>query len=135
MTNAPILIRVADFAGGPLAVSAEDGQRLRERIAHLLAADSPVALSFAGIEILTGAFLAASVGPFCADFSEADLARLMTFRDIPADHQKSVNLCMKNARRYCANRAAYDAAWKEEMGSLWSGNEHLNLKKHGARQC
>jgi hypothetical protein len=111
-----ILLRVADFTGGPFAVSAEDGQRLREKIAPELAAGLPVALSFAGIEVLSGAFLAASIGPFCADFSEADLARLLTVHDISARDQASVPLCMKNARRYYANRDAYDAAWAEEMG-------------------
>ena len=116
MTNVPVIIRLTDFTGGPFAVSAEDGQRLGERIAPLLAADSPVALSFAGIEILSGAFLAASVSPFCAEFSEAELARLLTVRDISADDLLSVHLCMKNARRYYANRASYDAAWAEEMG-------------------
>jgi hypothetical protein len=112
-----VLIRVADFTGGPFAVSAEDGQRLCARIAPLLNADAPVALSFAEIEVLSGAFLAASVGPFCADFSEADLGRLLTVRDISADDRQSVHLCMKNAGRYYANRAAYDAAWAEEMGA------------------
>ena len=116
MTNNPVLIHLADFAGGPFAVSPEDGQRLSERIAPLLAANTPVTLSFAGIETLSGAFLAASIGPFCADFSEAELVRLLTVRDISADDQTSVNLSMNNARRYYANRDAYDAAWAAEMG-------------------
>lgn len=114
--NAPVPIQIADFTGGPFAVSVEDGQRLCEKIAPLPAAGAPVALSLAGIEVLTGAFLAAAVGPFSADFSDAELARLLTFCDIPADDQSSVNLCMKNARRYYANRGAYDAAWAAEMG-------------------
>jgi len=114
--TAPVAIRVADYTGGPFAVSVADGQRLCERIAPLLQTGTQVALSFAGIEILSGAFLAASVSPFCAEFSEAELARLLTVRDISADDLLSVHLCMKNARRYYANRASYDAAWAEEMG-------------------
>lgn len=36
--TATVTIRVAEFAGGPFAVSAEDGQRLYERISPLLPA-------------------------------------------------------------------------------------------------
>lgn len=118
MTNDPILIRVADFTGRPFAVSAEDGHRLCERIAPLLAADSPVALSFAEIEILSGAFLAASTGRMCADYSEAELARLLTVRDMSASDRETVKRNLANARKYYANRAAYDAAWAEEMGAV-----------------
>ena len=114
--TAAVSMRVTDFTGGPFSVSAEDGQMLHKRIAPLLRAGTTVALSFAGIEILSGAFLAASVSPFCAEFSEAELARLLTVRDISVDDLLVVHLCMKNARRYYANRAAYDAAWAEEMG-------------------
>ncbi len=111
-------VRVADFAGGPFAVSAEDGQRLSERIAPLLAADTPVALSFAGIETLSGAFLAASIGSFCAGYSEAELAQLLTVRDILEGDSAMVQLSLVNARKYYANREAYDAAWAEEMGDV-----------------
>lgn len=114
--TAPVTIRVLDFTGCPFAVSSEDGQRLHERIAHLLAADAPVALSFAGIDVLSGAFLAASIGPFCADYSEAELARLLTVRNISLSDREMVKPNKANARRYYANRAAYDAAWREELG-------------------
>ena len=114
MTNIPVLMHVADFAGGPFAVSVEDGQRLNESIAPLLAANTPVALSFAMIETLSGAFLAASVGPFCADYSEAELAGLLTVRDISSRNQEMVQLSLVNAWKYYANRVAYDAAWAEK---------------------
>jgi len=118
MTNNPVLIHLADFAGSPFAVSAEDGQRLCERIAPLLAAGTPIALSFAGIEVLSGAFLAASIGPFCADYSEAELASLLMICDISARDQEMVQLSLVNARKYYANREAYDAAWAEEMDDV-----------------
>lgn len=114
--NNPVGIHVSAFVGGPFAVAAEDGQMLYKRIAPRLRAGAPVALSFAGIEVLGGAFLAASIGAFCANFSETELTRLLTVRDISAHDQASLNLCMKNARRYYANRDDYDAAWVAETG-------------------
>jgi len=115
MRTAPVVIHVADFTGGPFAVSAGDGRMLHDQTAPPFRASAPAVLSFAGIQIPSGAFLAASIGPFCADFSEADLARLLTVRDISPDDWLSAHLCMKNARRYYANRAACDAAWREEL--------------------
>lgn len=112
----PVAIRVAEFAGGPFAVSAEDGQRLCERIAPLLRASTPVALSFAWIEAVTGAFLNAGLGPLCSDFPEDRLGVLLTLRDISADDRATVERSMRNARAYYANPVAYDAAWREELG-------------------
>ena len=114
--TAPVAIRVADYTGGPFAVSVADGQRLCERIAPLLQAGTQVALSFAGIETVIGAFLSAAIGPLCADFPEAKLGDLLTLRDISADDRATVERSIRNARLYYANRAAYDAAWNEELG-------------------
>ena len=112
----PVAIRVLDFTGCPFAVSADDGQRLYERIAPLLRAGTPVALSFAGIEVVIGAFLNAALGPLCADFPEARLGVLLTLRDISPDEREMVECSIRNARAYYANPAAYDAAWEDELG-------------------
>jgi hypothetical protein len=132
--SAPVTVNVRDITGCPFAVSAEDGQRLHERIAPLLAAADSVALSFAGIDVLSGAFLAASISPFCADHSEVDLDRLLTVRDISANNRETVKRIFVNVRRYYANPAAYDAAWAEEMG--WpSTDKSLQPCENGERQC
>jgi len=111
-----VVIRVAEFAGGPFAVSAEDGQRLCVHIAALLRAGTPVALSFAEIEVLIGAFLSAALGTLCADFPEDTLGCLLTLRDISADDRAAAARSMRNARVYYANPKAFDDAWREEMG-------------------
>ena len=114
--TAPVAIRVADYTGGPFAVSVADGQRLCERIAPLLRAGKPVLLSFAEIEVLIGAFVTAALGPLCADFPVGQLEDLLSLRDITPDGRCAVEHAMRNARAYYANPVAYDAAWAEEMG-------------------
>ena len=114
--NGELNIRVADFAGGPFAVSAADGDALLAQVRPLLRARVPVVLSFAGVEALTGAFLSAGLGPLVTEFTDADLGELLTLQHISADHRAAVNRSLRNARAYYANRAAYDAAWAEEMG-------------------
>ena len=113
--NNPTIIRVCDSTGGPFAVSAEDGQRLHDQIAPLLCAGTAVALSFAGIDAVFGAFLSTAFGQLCAHIPEARLGALLNFRDISADDRATVERSMLNARAYYANPAAYDAAWKEEL--------------------
>ena len=113
--NEAITIHVRDFTGGPFAVSAEDGQRLYDQVAPLLHAGTPVALSFAGIDAVIGAFLSAALGQLCTDLTEAILDALLTFREISEDDPATVERSMRNAWAYYANPAAYDAAWNEEM--------------------
>jgi len=112
----PIAVRVADYTGGPFAVSVEDGQRLCERIAPLLREGTRVALSFAGVEVLIGAFVKAALGPFCADFPVGRLEELLSLRDIKPDDHGTVERAILNARAYYANPNAYNAAWAAEMG-------------------
>ena len=116
----PVAIWVADYSSGPFAVSVEDGQRLCDGIAPIPRAGTPVALSFAGIEVLIGAFLATSIGPCCADYSEAELDRLLSVRYISASDRETVKRNLVNPRRYDANRTAYDTAWREELGDDYS---------------
>lgn len=111
-----VCVRVADFTDGPFAISVEDGERLYNRIAPMLLPGTPVALSFAGIETVIGAFLIAALGPLCIDFPEDRLGRLLTLLDISADGRALVERGMRNTRVYYANRAAYDAAWAAEAG-------------------
>jgi hypothetical protein len=114
--TAPVAIRVADYTDGPFAVSVADGERLRERVAPLLRAGTPVVLFFTGIEVLIGAFVRAALGPLCADFPVGQIEDLLNLRDITSDGRCAVERAMRNARAYYANPAAYDAAWAEEMG-------------------
>jgi hypothetical protein len=114
--STPVELRVYDFAGGPFAVSAADGDALLAQVRPLLRARVPAVLSFAGVEALTGAFLSAGLGPLVTEFADADLGELLTFQHISADHRAAVNRSLRNARAYHVNRAAYDAAWREEFG-------------------
>jgi len=110
----PVTVKVLDFSGCPFAVSADDGDRLRSRIAPLLHAGTAVSLSFAGIEAVIGAFVNAALGPLCRDFSDEQLGNLLTYQDIRADDRATVDRSIRNARAYYANPAAYNAAWAAE---------------------
>ena len=66
----PITVQVFDLIGGPLCVSASDGQSLHDKIAPLLRKGTPVVLSFKRVDILIAAFLNAVIGQLYGELAE-----------------------------------------------------------------
>ena len=116
MSN-PIIVRVFDIVGGPLGVSAEDGQRVHDKIAPLLREGQKVVLSFEQVETLISAFLNGAIGQLYGEFPEERIRELLSVRDMEADDQAVLKRVVDNAKRYFANRPAHDAAWKQEVGN------------------
>ena len=111
----PIVAKIAEIVGGPLCVSADDGQRVYDKIVPLIREGRAVALSFQGVETLISAFLNAAVGQFYGEFPEARIRELLSVRDISQDDLGILKRVVENAKRYFANTPAYDAAWKAEV--------------------
>jgi len=114
--NKPINVRVFDIVGGALCVSAEDGQRVHDKIAALLREQQKVVLSFEQVETLISAFLNAAVGQLYGEFSEKSIRELLSVRDMNPDDEDVLKRVVENAKRYFADRPAADKAWKEEIG-------------------
>jgi len=112
----PITVRVHDIAGGPLCVSAEDGQRLHDKIAPLLKEGTPVVLSFEQVETMISAFLNAAVGQLYGEFPEDRIRELLNVTDMAQDDLEVLKRVVDNAKAYFSNPKAYEEAWKEEMG-------------------
>ena len=112
----PLLAKVATIVGGSLCVSADDGQKVHDKIAPLLREKRPVVLSFQGVETLISAFLNAAVGQLYGEFDEATIRELLSVRDMSQDDLGILKRVVENAKRYFANKPAYDAAWKGEVG-------------------
>jgi len=118
-----ISIRATDITGGPFAVSATDGQTRYAQIAPVLAVGIRVSVSFAGVEVLLGAFLNASLGALCESLSDDTVRNLIAVGGLSPDGCASIDRSIQNARTYYAHRAAYDAAWAGEMGEDRSQQE------------
>ena len=112
----PIPAKVLAIVGGPLCVSASDGQRVFEKIVPLLREGRKVSLSFQGVETLISAFLNAAVGQLYGEFSEERIRELLSVRDMSPDDLAILKRVVENAKRYFANPQAYDEAWKAEVG-------------------
>ena len=112
-----VIARVFDIVGGPLCVSAEDGQRVHDRIAPLLREGTRVVLSFSQVETLISAFLNAAVGQLYGEFQEERVRELLSVRDMDAEDLEILKRVIDNAKKYFSNPKAFDEAWREEMGN------------------
>ena len=112
----PIVAKVATIVGGGLCASSDDGQKVHDKIAPLLRAGKAVALSFEGVDTLISAFLNAAIGQLYGEFSEEQIRTLLSVRDMTQEDLGTLKRVVENAKRYFANKPAYDAAWKEVIG-------------------
>jgi hypothetical protein len=109
-----VTLRIFDIVGGPVWVSTEDGQKVYDKITEAFKADRSVVLSFAQRENLITAFLNAAIGQLHGgQYEEPFLNSHLEFADITDDDRAMLERAIENAKRYFANRPAYDQAWKE----------------------
>src|SRR5688572_22848909 len=109
-----IIVRVFDIVGGPLGVSADDGQRVYNKIAPLLREGQKVELSFEQLETLISAFLNAAIGQLYGEFPEERIRELLSVRDMQADDVDVLRQVVENAKAYFKSPKKFDEAWKEE---------------------
>lgn len=109
-----VKLKIFDIVGGPVWVSTDDGQKVFEKITAAFKAGRSVELSFANRENLITAFLNAAIGQlYGGEYQEAFLKERLVFSDLSDDDQAMLDRAIENAKRYFANRQAYDQAWKE----------------------
>lgn len=97
-------------------MASEDGQKVHDKIVPLIREGRKVALSFEGVDTVISAFLNAAVGQLYGEFPEERIRELLSVRDISQDDISILKRVVENAKRYFANKPAYDAAWKEVIG-------------------
>jgi len=111
-----ISVRVLDIVGGALAVSADDGQAVHDKIAPLLREGKRVIVSFEGVNTIISAFLNAAIGQLYGEFPEERIRELLLVEHMVPEDLALLKRVVDNSKRYFANRPAFDEAWKEEVG-------------------
>lgn len=111
-----ISVSVYDIVGGPLCVSADDGQKVYEKIVPLLQAGNMVVLSFAKVETLISAFLNAAVGQLYGKFTEDQIRERLSVQDMDQEDMSLLKRVVDNAKVYFKSPKEFDQAWKEEVG-------------------
>ena len=113
------LISVVDIVGSDICASAEDGQRLHDRILPLLERGYEVTISFEGVNVVIPAFLNAAIGQLVGVFSDAALHRNLIIRGLSIVDLDTLHQVLKNAKAYLSRPSEYDRAWQEEVGDGW----------------
>jgi hypothetical protein len=116
MMKTEVLIRVFDIIGGPICVSADDGQNLYNQIAPLIREEHKVVLSFDRVKYLIPAFFNTAVGKLYEEFTEEEINRKVAFQDLPTGWDEMHRHLMGRAKAYFENSEAFDRAWRDEMG-------------------
>ena len=112
----PVIVRIFDIVGGSLCVSADDGQRVHDKIVPLLRDGQKAVLSFEQVDTLISAFLNAAIGQLYGEFPEERIRELVSVRDMDEEDQAVLKRVVDNAKAYFKAPKQFDQAWKEEVG-------------------
>lgn len=107
-------IKVSSLIGSQLCVSAEDGQRLFEKIQYLVEKKENVIVSFENVEMLISLFLNVAIGQLYESFSEDVIREHLKVEGLCDDDMMLLKQVVDNAKRYYSNKKSYDEAWLEE---------------------
>ncbi len=111
-----IKINVADIIGSPLCISADDGQKIFEKIVPLVEGKKAFIISFERISTIISLFLNVAIGQLYGRFSEDEINASMAIEGLAPDDMEILERVKDNAKKYYANKDAYDRVWKIEVG-------------------
>lgn len=107
-------IRIAEIINSPLGISAEDGQKVFERISRGIAKGKILTLSFENITMLISLFLNVAIGQLYGSFTEEELRQQLKVEGLSPDDMELLKRVIENAKKYYANKKSYDKAWQED---------------------
>ncbi len=110
----PITIKVAHLIGSPLCISAEDGQKVFDKVEALLKGGNTVIISFDRVNMLISLFLNVAIGQLYGSFSEDEIRSKLQVVGLSGDDMELLKRVVDNAKKYYANPKQYDDAWQEE---------------------
>lgn len=112
--NSRITIRVVDLIGSQLCISAEDGQKVFEKVLPLLKSGKPLTISFDHVSMVISLFLNVAIGQLYGSFNEDQVRALVKVEGLSGDDMELLKRVVDNAKKYYLNPKGYDAAWQEE---------------------
>lgn len=112
--NDRVNIKVVDIIGGPLCISAEDGQKVFEKVLPLLKNGKPVTISFDHVSMVISLFLNVAIGQLYGSLSENEVRTLVRVEGLSEEDMELLKRVVDNAKKYYSNPKGYDAAWQEE---------------------
>ena len=111
--NNRITIKVVDLIGSQLCISAEDGQKVFEKVLPLLKSGKSLTISFDHVSMVISLFLNVAIGQLYGSFNEDQVRSLVKVEGLSGDDMELLKRVVDNAKKYYLNPKGYDAAWQE----------------------
>lgn len=112
----PITIRVFEVVGSSLCVASDDGQKIYDQIAVALRKGRKVSLSFQNVDSLTSAFLNAAIGQLYGEFSEDQIRRNFSVKDMNTDDLGLLKRVVDTAKQYFKDPERFKKARAAVLG-------------------
>lgn len=109
-------IFIFEVVGGPLAVAADDGQKVFDRVATAIKEDKFVSVSFRNLESVTSAFLNAAIGQLYGRFNEKDIRTHLKITDAAQDDLFLLDRVVKTAKDYFSDPEKFSQAARQTLG-------------------
>lgn len=110
--NERIIVKVTDLIGSELCISAEDGQKVFEKILLLLKEGKLITISFEHVTMLISLFLNVAIGQLYGSLAESEIKSLVRVDGLADDDIELLKRVVDNAKKYYSNTKAYDEAWQ-----------------------
>ncbi len=110
-----IVVNVCQKIGSPSALTAEKGKIIYDIIIDAISRDQKVILDFSEIQSSITPFFNAAIGKLYEKYDGEKIKLHLSFRNFPDNKVKSLNLVIKNAKRYYKDKKTYESIAKGVM--------------------
>lgn len=109
-----IKIKVSELIGSPICISADDGQKVYNKIEQLIHVGKEVTVSFENVTMLISLFLNVAIGQLYGSFNEQTIRNQLKVEGLAPDDMELLKRVVDNAKKYYPKKKTYDAAWEKE---------------------
>jgi hypothetical protein len=111
-----IVVGIYSIVGDPLCVSAEDGEKVFDRLKNALQEGKKITISFLNVEMLTSAFLNAAIGRLYGIFNEQKIKESLSVMDIKKEDWMLIKRVTDTAKLYYKNPERMEQTIREILG-------------------
>ena len=109
------IIKIVDIVDGVAAISYEDGEKIYETIENSLKISPKIELDFQNIDILTMAFLNASIGNLYLSHDENEINDMLVFKDLSDENKVLLEKAIEQAKKYSQKKEKMDQIFNRIM--------------------
>ncbi len=110
-----IEIKIAEKLGTKFAVSTDSGKYICNLIVKVIEKGGFVELNFAGVGLLTSAFLNAAIGQLYNKYDSPTLQEKLSVSNMDNDDKYTLSLVIKRAKEYFANPEEFEKIVSEVL--------------------